>query len=416
MKKIKTIIGFLSVLFACAVVFTSCAGASLSNINALTDQELNANAAEVDMGSVITYSFDNVMQMRKFVPGQNTASVLLKGYYYTTDGGGGMFYWDGESTLEHDGGIVIAPNNAEKGRYIRICESDYRNVKWFGAVGSGSNNDTDAIRKAIASLPPSGGTVYFPGGTYCINDTINIGNGDGEGVRSEYNGIKLIGCGCSIRATRDIDVMISINGRICDVVIDGIDIYANQLAKTCILARAVNSLRVSNLAVSMFTECGLHLIGGKTNGSGNVNCTFESVNSVSIVNNVICVLIDGDGTNCPTENCRFIDSRFDVHTTAGSMATLIRNAHAIEFYRCHFAGYNDEESEYLVLEATADGSPYGITYYDCSVKRIKIIEENGNSIGDSFFYGYGTYDLEDTPDHPRLHGITDSGMPFNLGG
>lgn len=405
MKYGTSVVLLLALVICIPTVLYSCAQASA----AITagGQEMNEN---------VSYSFDNVIQMRGFAPAQKTASVLLKGYYSSSDGGGGMFYWDPGSTLEDDGGLVIAPDNVDAGRYVRICESDYRNVKWFGAVGGGSSDDTEAIKNAIASLPASGGTVLFPGGTYCISDTLQIGSGDGEGVMSDVSGIKLIGCGATIRAAKEIDVMISINGRISGVVIDGIDMYAAQRAKTCVFARAVNSLRISNLTMSMFTECGLYMTGGKTTGSGNADCRFESVNAVSIADNVICLFIDGDGTTCPTENCTFIDSRFDIHTTSGSMAALIRLAHGIDFYRCHFVGYNDDASEYLVLEASSDGSPYGNTFYDCSVKRIKVIEENGHSIGDSFFCGYGTYDMETCPTHPRLHGITDSGMPFQLGG
>ena len=43
------------------------------------------------------------------------------------------------------------------------------NVFDFGAVGDGSTNDTTAIANAIASLPATGGTVYFPKGTFITN-------------------------------------------------------------------------------------------------------------------------------------------------------------------------------------------------------------------------------------------------------
>jgi hypothetical protein len=40
------------------------------------------------------------------------------------------------------------------------------NVKAFGAKGDGQNDDTQAIYSAIEALPPSGGTVFLPAGTY----------------------------------------------------------------------------------------------------------------------------------------------------------------------------------------------------------------------------------------------------------
>jgi hypothetical protein len=48
------------------------------------------------------------------------------------------------------------------------------NVMTFGAVGDGSTNDIIAITAAIASLPSSGGTIYFPSGSYRINTTISL--------------------------------------------------------------------------------------------------------------------------------------------------------------------------------------------------------------------------------------------------
>src|SRR5262245_9761870 len=44
-------------------------------------------------------------------------------------------------------------------------------VTSVGAVGDGVADDTAAIQRAIASLPPNGGTVFFPGGTYLIGQS-----------------------------------------------------------------------------------------------------------------------------------------------------------------------------------------------------------------------------------------------------
>jgi hypothetical protein len=48
---------------------------------------------------------------------------------------------------------------------------DYANVKNYGAKGDGSTDDTEAIKKAIAS----GKDLYFPDGEYLITGTIDIG-------------------------------------------------------------------------------------------------------------------------------------------------------------------------------------------------------------------------------------------------
>lgn len=49
-------------------------------------------------------------------------------------------------------------------------------VKDFGATGDGTTDDRTAIVAAIAALASAGGTLYFPPGTYVINDGITISN------------------------------------------------------------------------------------------------------------------------------------------------------------------------------------------------------------------------------------------------
>ena len=47
----------------------------------------------------------------------------------------------------------------------------YVSVRQFGARGDGKSDDTEAIRAAIAALPPRGGVLFFPPGHY-LTDTI----------------------------------------------------------------------------------------------------------------------------------------------------------------------------------------------------------------------------------------------------
>lgn len=55
----------------------------------------------------------------------------------------------------------------------------------FGATGDGTTDDSVAIQAACTSLASTGGTVFFPPGTYKINTTINVANG-----------VSLVGAGC----------------------------------------------------------------------------------------------------------------------------------------------------------------------------------------------------------------------------
>ena len=46
--------------------------------------------------------------------------------------------------------------------------SGVREVRQFGAKGDGTGDDTEAVKKAIASLPQYGGVLYFPPGRLMV--------------------------------------------------------------------------------------------------------------------------------------------------------------------------------------------------------------------------------------------------------
>jgi len=66
--------------------------------------------------------------------------------------------------------------------------SSWINVKNLGAVGDGNTDDTAAIQNAINTADTTGGTVYFPAGTYEISSSLNI-----TVAPDKLNGVHLIG-------------------------------------------------------------------------------------------------------------------------------------------------------------------------------------------------------------------------------
>ncbi len=74
------------------------------------------------------------------------------------------------------------------------------NVKDFGAIGDGVNDDQTAIAEAISSLNGELGYVYFPAGTYLLKNPISLPDsvilrGDGANVcelRFNFNQLKKI--------------------------------------------------------------------------------------------------------------------------------------------------------------------------------------------------------------------------------
>lgn len=49
------------------------------------------------------------------------------------------------------------------------------NVKFYGAKGDGTTDDTTAIQAVINGLPAAGGVVYFPAGTYKLSSALTVG-------------------------------------------------------------------------------------------------------------------------------------------------------------------------------------------------------------------------------------------------
>jgi|WetSurMetagenome_2_1015567.scaffolds.fasta_scaffold91184_2 hypothetical protein len=77
-----------------------------------------------------------------------------------------------------------ATGTSKKIKYSNVG-SQVANVKSYGALGDGSTDDSSAIQDALDSIS-TGGTLYFPAGTYIIGTTLNL-----------YSNISLVSAGGS---------------------------------------------------------------------------------------------------------------------------------------------------------------------------------------------------------------------------
>lgn len=98
----------------------------------------------------------------------NNATARTTGYYEPGDGGGGTFRWSAASTATDDGGAVINPTgNAGAGRWLRIVEGAYYDVRWFGAKNQAGFDSRPGIQAAIdaacANFWGSDGPTYTAG-------------------------------------------------------------------------------------------------------------------------------------------------------------------------------------------------------------------------------------------------------------
>ncbi len=101
------------------------------------------------------------------------AGVLVEGFYEPGDGGGGQFVWQEGNDDDPVPGMIVELDAGGDGRYVRIYET-FTNLKWFGAKGDGTTNDTAAFQAAVdfpitlGSGDFGAATLYVPSGTYKI--------------------------------------------------------------------------------------------------------------------------------------------------------------------------------------------------------------------------------------------------------
>ena len=138
------------------------------------------------------------------VPGE---IAMVAGYYGPGDRGGGSFLFDSTSEMPDDGGVVIAPKRGA-GRWLRQFQGGL-DVRWFGARGDGSHDDTGAIQRAIddgayglSGVSPGTPAVISDSGTYRITKTLFLGYPAPRGYPFGYVTAQLIGSNNSPRAEK----------------------------------------------------------------------------------------------------------------------------------------------------------------------------------------------------------------------
>ena len=98
-------------------------------------------------------------------------SVYVLGYVTSGDGGEGLFYVGNPGSP--NGGTIFADASGRTW-YREEAEQRPTNVKWFGATGNGTTDDSAAIQ---ATINASNGAVYLPPGTYHIATGLTVSAG-----------------------------------------------------------------------------------------------------------------------------------------------------------------------------------------------------------------------------------------------
>ena len=188
----------------------------------------------------------------KLIGGSSTVATIadVSGYYASADGGGGRFWWDSASTATDDGGLVIKATAITTGRWKRLFDGDV-NVRWFGAKGDNSTDDSAAFENAIAT----GYSVFVPEGTYITTGALFMTSG----------GQMMYGSGCGTGGT----IIKASAGWTVTTTDSSLLVMGNRASTTVVSAQCLRNIRLDCNGVS--TLSGLEVYGLR-DGS-----TFENV-------------------------------------------------------------------------------------------------------------------------------------------
>lgn len=168
----------------------------------------------------------------------------------------------------------IASGTGATLRTVQAKLRDVVSVKDFGATGSGTSDDTTAVQDAIDSVS-TGGSVYFPRGTYLVTAQIVVPSKVllyGEGIASENGlGSSYRGASCILRGFTGANATVALNGDSCGI--DKIDVDGNAQGTGDQVQVWGSRVRIGKLSTRNSGGDGVRI--GKTNaGAKDTNSNF----------------------------------------------------------------------------------------------------------------------------------------------
>lgn len=338
-----------------------------------------------------TYSFKTLEEMKAFVPNGEGDIINLLGYYSAGDAGSGQFYWDADCEEADNGGTIIKPNSAEKGRYIRLKDSSAVKVAWFGAIADDKNDDSDAIQNALAELK-NGGTLTFEPGNYLVSKAIEV----------KVGGLRITGIGSvTLTATDKMEGVIVIEAS--NVTVNDINIIGSGKADSGISVKGeIENISMKTISIAQFAKVGLNING---NVSGGI---YEEVNVVSAKPSSVGLSVSGGANDIVFTACTF-----DMLNASKCSAGEFKYTHDITFQNCTFTTKSVESNGTVFVGGEKDGYPKAVGFYGCDVMNVVVNEENG-AIGKNHFFGFMTHNGQSVPKHEKIYGSTDDGTFFGL--
>lgn len=135
-----------------------------------------------------SYNVTNIASLRAATSASVGAPICyVMGYYTGADGGEGTFWYNASDTTSADNGGTIIVDAAGR-RWYREAGNGPLSVKWFGATGNGTTDDTATIQSAITAAQITRAGVYLPAGNYKVSRTLTVTAADvwitGAGIGS----------------------------------------------------------------------------------------------------------------------------------------------------------------------------------------------------------------------------------------
>lgn len=147
-------------------------------INNKLDQMAESGELQEIIGKYLSIksllAFDNIQTMKDSPNIINGSYAKTLGFNSLNDGGSKTYKIIQEDNAENVNNRTKI--NLGHDNLYAISIDDCINVKSYGAVGDGLNDDTDAIQFCIDNFPHR--TLYFPSGNYLISQTLNIKSGN----------------------------------------------------------------------------------------------------------------------------------------------------------------------------------------------------------------------------------------------
>jgi hypothetical protein len=261
---------------------------------------------------------------------------IVGGYHSNGDGGGGIFVWSDDSSVEPNGGTIIAASN---GTWHRVYSGPV-DVRWFGARSDIDDNDDETITSNTVSIQNAVNFIKMQSTKkklLCdlplkINQTIKLNSalisiqGNTGGWSRGIGSPTFKWCG-------------PIGGTMFDLTKDygfdfeGVSFDGNHRAGTAVLIQH-NNISVQN---GSFRKCSF------------INCRDQCVDLGGGLD-----YISDDISTLLFSNCHFrrLPTQIDVDPPSYTSTQLIRirgwNSYGITFQTCFFLG-------------SQDGLKYGIT-------------------------------------------------------